>query len=662
MIPRTYLSTFASNGQQQMRVYFLSSVTGLTRWADYIPVKLTQGGKENSYDNNGFIDVEVVGRSATAVPFKDYVPVYADSSASDAWQVNATGYIPYGYAGFGDAALVLDFTSPAALDPRITFTRASTATYFNSAGVLTTSGFNLLTYSKDLSTNWTKGTGATWVQNAATAPDGTMTALQGNGVAFTIASGTSSSLFQINAPISGNTTYTFSVYVRAQTGTFTGVRLRLNDGTTATLSSTFTVTTEWTRFSLTVTSVAGATVMSALVGTNGFPADLYIWGAQLEAGSAATVYIPTTAATSGAARFDYDPVTLAPKGLLIEESRTNLVTYSEQFDNAAWTKSNATVTADAVVSPDGTADADKLVEDTATNSHFVGRNVTVTASATLIYSVYVKAAERSVFNLRISDGVTGFARKFDVSNGTSSTEDVASTSPATVYGMESVGNGWWRCYVGCTMSSGTTSNIQLRLNNSGDSYTGDGTSGIYIWGAQMEVGAFATSYIPTVASQVTRAADVAVMTGTNFSSWYNATEGSIYAEASWVGLTTARQVVIINNSASASTNFISIQTNPTTATIGRGGVTVGGTAQATMNITNAYTAGVLFKAANAYKQDNFAFTVDGATPATDTSGTLPTVDQMQLGAVSTTTANIWLRKIAYYNRRLTNAELQGITA
>jgi hypothetical protein len=194
------------------------------------------------------------------------------------------------------------------------------------------------------------------------------------------------------------------------------------------------------------------------------------------------------------------------------------------------------------------------------------------------------------------------------------------------------------------------------------SFTGDGVSGIYIWGADLEAGAFATSYIPTVASQVTRSADVAVMTGTNFSDWYNAAEGTLYAEGSWVGLLTARQAVMINNSASQSTNFISIQTNPTTATTGRGGVTVGGTAQAAMNIINAYTAGVLFKAANAYQQDNFAFTVGGSTPATDTSGTLPIVNQMQLGAISTTTSNIWLGRIAYYPRRLANSELQAITA
>lgn len=97
MIPRTFLSTYAVSGQQQMVVVFLENITGLTRWVDYIPVKFAAGTKVNSYDNDGFILVDAITPSGTDVAFKEYIPVYNDTSATDAWTVNAVGYIPCAY-------------------------------------------------------------------------------------------------------------------------------------------------------------------------------------------------------------------------------------------------------------------------------------------------------------------------------------------------------------------------------------------------------------------------------------------------------------------------------------------------------------------------------------------------------------------------------------
>ena len=495
-----------------------------------------------------------------------------------------------------------------------------------------------------------------------------MTALQGNGVAFTIASGTSSSLFQINAPISGNTTYTFSVYIRAQTGTFTGVRLRLNDGTTATLSSTFTVTTEWTRFSLTVTSVAGATVMSALVGTTGFPADLYIWGAQLEVGSAATVYIPTAAVTSGAARFDYDPVTLAPKGLLIEESRTNLLTYSEQFDNAAWSKGNTTVTANAVVSPDGTMDGDKLVEDTATSQHSAQQGGTLSAAGASTFSVYLKAGERQFVQVWLHDTATTGNRVEGYVNLTtgvvSSVQSVGTGWTAASIVVTSVGNGWLRVSLtGTSTVTAISARVRIASAVGTTTYTGDGTSGIYIWGAQLEAGVFATSYIPTVASQVTRAADLAVMTGTNFSSWYNATEGTWFADFTppTSDYLTNKNLFLASDNTTSNFNGLRYVTSGSRPGLG---VTAAGTTQASI-ATTAMVANTAYKMAGAYKLNDFAVSRNGAAVVTDANGTLPTVTQAEIGSLAGSVnvlGSQHIRRLAYYNRRLTNAELQGITA
>ena len=102
-----------------------------------------------------------------------------------------------------------------------------------------------------------------------------------------------------------------------------------------------------------------------------------------------------TAATNNEPRFDYDPVALTCKGLLIEETRSNIVNYSDDFANAAWLKLNATITSNAITAPDGTNTADKLVDTVADNVHVVYRSPTVVDGAVYTLSVYAKAAERN---------------------------------------------------------------------------------------------------------------------------------------------------------------------------------------------------------------------------------------------------------------------------
>jgi hypothetical protein len=171
--------------------------------------------------------------------------------------------------------------------------------------------------------------------------------------------------------------------------------------------------------------------------------------------------------------------------------------------------------------------------------------------------------------------------------------------------------------------------------------------------------AFATSYIKTEAASVTRNADAATMTGANFSSWYRADEGTLYAEAAFLALAVSRQVVAINDS--SVNNLISIQTNPSTASTSRFTVTANGVPQAPMGFASAFTAGSFSKHAGAYKTNDFAFSSNAATATTDTSGIVPVVNQMQLGAVLTTTSNVFIKKIAYYPTRCTDAQLQALT-
>jgi len=221
------------------------------------------------------------------------------------------------------------------------------------------------------------------------------------------------------------------------------------------------------------------------------------------------------------ARFDHDPETGESLGLLIEESRTNLLLRSEEFDNASWNKGNSTVSANSAAAPNGTLTADRLVEAATSSAHSVFSNFVAPGAVPATLSVYAKAAERSEVGLQIFDGASVGTAVFDLASGT-----IASGSGL----ITPAGNGWYKCSKTATPPTGTSVRAFIITALGGViSYTGDGTSGIYIWGAQLEAGAFPTSYIPTAASTRTRAADNASITGKNFSDFYRQDEGTVYS-------------------------------------------------------------------------------------------------------------------------------------
>ena len=411
MIPQTFPSTYAAQGgQQQMVVVFLSNVAGLQRWLDYIPVKL-QGTVPNSYDNNGFIPVVATSATALSVPFRDYIPVFVDAGATDAWQVSNNGFIPYNYLSFSNAALNLDLLS-GSLDSRVTFTRASGATRFNASGVLET------------------------------------------------------------------------------------------------------------------------------VATN----------------------VP---------RFDHDPVTLAPRGLLIEGARTNLL-----LNSATLATQNVTVTA------------------VAHTLSFYGTG-TVTLS--------------------------GVATGTLVGSGAFPTRSTLTFTPTAG-----------------TLTLTVTGSVTL---------------------AQLEVGAFASSYIPTTSSQVTRAADVAVMTGTNFSSWYNQSQGTFFAESSASGTNYFATSYMVGQAAADSMRCIRWDDGTDRVL----DVRAGNVLQASATTSGASASAT--KYAGAYAASNFGSARSGTLTMSTTTGTVPLVDRLFLGS----TAGAFhlfghIRRIAYWNTRLTNAELQSLTS
>jgi hypothetical protein len=417
------------------------------------------------------------------------------------------------------------------------------------------------------------------------------------------------------------------------------------------------------------TFTAGQRGLESYTGSN---KTIYIWGAQIEQRSAVTAYTPTTTqaitnyipvlqtAASGEARFDHNPITGESLGLLIEEARTNLSIYSEQFDDAGWTKEQLSVLVNQVIAPDGTLTADKLVENTATTSRNIRRAFTgLSSGSTLTWSFYAKSGERTTCAAYINDNTTTSNRvavNFDLASGTASSLTNFGTFTNGSATITPVGNGWYRCTVSGVATGVTT--VQGRVFIGTSSYTGDGYSGIYIWGAQLEAGSFATSYIPTVASQVTRAADAASMTGTNFSSWYRADEGSFYAEAVCPSLT---DVTLFAANDATQNNQIDMRFAITT-TAGR--VRIGGAnAPSLAAINSAPTVGANYKTAIAYKASDSAATGNGGSVASSSAySTLPSINQFEIGRrAAASYLNSTITKLAYYPKRLTNTQLQALT-
>ena len=214
---------------------------------------------------------------------------------------------------------------------------------------------------------------------------------------------------------------------------------------------------------------------------------------------------------AGAPRFVYDAVTLAPKGLLIEPAATNLCRYSEQFENAAWSKARMTVSANVAVAPDGSMTADKFVEYATNNSYYIYQPINCSAGQVYSLSVYVCAAERSRVMLMayMTNGTfAGETVKFDLSVGTVT----AVIGSPVAYGIEPQKHGYYRVWISVQALATANGKITLQtLDADGnDTYMGDGVSGVFIWGCQYEAG-LPSSYIPTVSAPVTRAADVCVV-------------------------------------------------------------------------------------------------------------------------------------------------------
>ena len=215
--------------------------------------------------------------------------------------------------------------------------------------------------------------------------------------------------------------------------------------------------------------------------------------------------------TTDVARFQYDPATLTPRGLMIEEARTELIVQSED-GSTGWTLARASIMPNTAVAPDGTTTMDSLIEDgTASQTHAMSRQFVHLAATPYVYSCVAKASTRSWLMLSFSSAAFGSTLRawFDVANGV-----VGTVSPGVSAFIQSLGGGLYRC-VAIAMSTGggnASWGLSLAPGDTVQTYSGDGTSGLYVWGMQAQVGDAAGSYIKTTESQVARAADVALIT------------------------------------------------------------------------------------------------------------------------------------------------------
>lgn len=351
-------------------------------------------------------------------------------------------------------------------------------------------------------------------------------------------------------------------------------------------------------------------------------------------------------------RFDYDPVTLACKGLLIEEARTNVLTYSNDISNAAWAKAgNASVAASTEVSPSGTTDAYKLIGGDGGTAYLYRAAGYVTTATAHTISVYMKKGTVNTVNLFfVTAGSTQGAKCAFDSRGLVGTITNYGSVTGTTASVTSVGNGWYRCSMTLTTTADT---YYAQVTTVGAVFTN-------LYGFQVEQGAFATSYIPTTTTALTRNADVAVMTGTNFSDWFNASEGAFDTTV------TPRALDLVNGNAILSvndtTNFNRYYAY-TLATSAIPNLQIRASSTVYMQAASGTSAAnAPLYACFAYKTNNCAFSTAGNSATVDTSVTLPTVTQFQIGAHGTAVyLNGWVEKVNYWPQRLTNSEVQAFS-
>ena len=571
----------------------------------------------------------------------------------------------------GNKASTIYAQKPLTTDGQLSFTRASGATRVGANGLIEEVRTNIALQSQAFNTTWSAVSVTVSANTTANPLDGVV-----NADTITLSAGSTQKYVTQAITMIGN--FTVSCYIKSGTQQFIQFLLGTDtvpfanfdlvngtaNGTNSTArivavgngwyrcSMSFTATTANAVFITGVDSLAAARFAST-TSTGTFIA----FGYQAETGDLPTNYIPTTTAAvsvgpvSNVPRLDY--LGSSCPRLLLEPQRTNLLTFSEQFDNAAWTKTRSTITANNAVSPDGYASADRITDTTFTaNSSFIERTIGSTINTAYTYSCFVKAGTAPHVYIGIFDSIN-YTAIFNLSTGVNTFTTSGATSSITPYA-----NGWYR--ISITRTVGTVTIYPYigvcQLSNS-ITYNGTGAYTAQIWGAQFEAGAYATSYIPTLSASVTRVADAASKTG--ISSLIGQTEGTLFVESELSHSSSSNQYLIQVSASSADRIFIYREAN--TNKLGCF-VRIGSTTIYTQLTAGAITGTV--KAAFAYKSGSLAFYVNGTQVAlgTSTFSTPPSMGIFDIDSNSGLENGYFnYNQALLFKTRLTNAQLAELT-
>jgi len=432
--------------------------------------------------------------------------------------------------------------------------------------------------------------------------------------------------------------------------------------------TTISCSYDGTKWSVSIDIPAGLTVYNAATGSE-FRPDQANWS-----GSGITVTTSSTFGLVKAAinepRFDHNPTTLASLGLLIEESRTNLLRQSQTFQTT-WTASQLNTTGtpaylNVATAPDGTTTADKLIANTSAVLHQFRQDVTLVSGTTYSLTCYFKAAEQQFASFGVfgvANGNLDWTCLFNVSSSPAVGQNVGFTSTS----VTNAGNGWIRCTaIFTTTASG---NISVRIGGAGSNlpggqfYMGDNSSGILVWGAQLEAGAFPTSYISTTTASAPRSVDLCSISGSNFTGFWNQSAGTLVETFEASPNTNTTYASASNGDIVQNSLHLDNDTGLMRAVYYSGSANV-----ATLDLGAVGTVGTVNTIATAYSVNDFAASRNGGTVVTDTSGAVPaSLSQINIGTDERSQiptsfySNRCIKSLRYYKKRLANAKLQTLT-
>jgi hypothetical protein len=561
----------------------------------------------------------------------------------------------------------------------LSFTRASNGTRVNSAGLVEVCPWNLLDNSNGF-------TSASWVLTQITSTSGQSDPLGGNlGWRFNETTANDQHRFYYGFLTFNTGVVTQSIYVKSlgrdqifigsnsnsENLIFTFSTETISSVTGFTNTSATSVGNGWYRISGTFIGFSPINCLF-VQGYNGglsYAGDtakgFYAFGGQVNYGSTAKPYFPTTDRLN-VPRLTYQNGGGGCPSLLLEKQSTNLTLYSEQFDNAYWTKQKLTVTANSIVSPDGTQNAYLLTADTTNGEHNIYAPVaglTITANAPFTVSCYVKKGTGRYFAVTAYFAGNGFGpyATFDLNTATL----VASGAPLGTCSsskIENMGNDWYRCSV--TGFGAYTSLIcaaDIRTASSlipGGAFVGSGQT-FHIWGFQVEQSSYPTSLINTTSASATRVADECSKTG--ISSLIGQTEGVVFCDFNYIATTNTSDTTPIRLLGSGSAGiYLEINANNTFES-----VVINSAGTLVLNSTSSAQTAGRYKFAIAYKANDYAYYLNGTQIGVSTSGAFSSasLNSLYLGMYQSGSQHLGgsINESILFPTRLTNAELASLT-